>query len=71
MKLGYMTNASCFFSEFLATAMLMIAILAGTDKRNTAPPAGLLPLVIFFVIFGIAAALGMETGAFLIVFYCL
>jgi aquaglyceroporin related protein, other eukaryote len=44
--------------------MLMIAILAGTDKRNNAPPSSLLPLVLFIVIFAIGAGLGMETGAF-------
>ncbi|KAF8236126.1 aquaporin [Tricholoma matsutake] len=60
--LGYMTNVSCFFSEFLGTAMLMMVILAGTDKRNNAPPAAFLPLVLFIVILGIGAALGMETG---------
>ncbi|KAF8221181.1 aquaporin [Tricholoma matsutake] len=58
----YMTNVSCFFSEFLGTAMLMMVILAGTDKRNNAPPAALLPLVLFIVILGIGTALGMETG---------
>lgn len=57
-----MTNVSCFFSEFLGTAVLMIVILAATDKRNTPPPAGLLPFVVFLVIFGIGVSLGMETG---------
>jgi aquaglyceroporin related protein, other eukaryote len=59
-----MTNVSCFFSEFLATAMLMMVILAAIDKRNNPPPKGLLPLVIFIVILGIGVSLGMETGAF-------
>jgi aquaglyceroporin related protein len=58
-----MTNVSCFFSEFLATAVLIIVIHAMNDKRNTPPPAGLAPLVLFFVILGIGASLGMETGA--------
>ncbi|KAF5339654.1 hypothetical protein D9758_015590 [Tetrapyrgos nigripes] len=59
---GYETNVSAFFSEFLATAILLVVILAVTDKRNTPPPYGLLPLVIFILTLGIAAALGMNTG---------
>jgi glycerol uptake facilitator-like aquaporin len=60
-----MTNVSCFFSEFLATAILMIVVLAAIDKRNNPPPKGLLPLVVFIVILGIGISLGMETGTFL------
>jgi len=60
--LGYMTNVSCFFSEFLATAVLLIVVLATTDTHNSPPPAGLLPLVLFLLILGIGASLGMETG---------
>ncbi|THU87375.1 aquaporin [Dendrothele bispora CBS 962.96] len=59
---GYETNVSAFFSEFLATAILLFVILAATDKRNAPPPYGLLPLVIFVVTLGIAASLGMNTG---------
>ncbi|PFH53456.1 hypothetical protein AMATHDRAFT_73290 [Amanita thiersii Skay4041] len=60
--LDYMTAVSCFFSEFLASAVLMIVVLATIDKHNSPPPNGLFPLVIFIVILGIGAALGMETG---------
>ncbi|KAK7460443.1 hypothetical protein VKT23_009165 [Stygiomarasmius scandens] len=58
----YETNVAAFFSEFLATAILLIVILAVTDKRNTPPPYGLLPIVIFVVMLGIVVALGMNTG---------
>lgn len=58
----YMTNVSCFFSEFLATVVLIIVIHAMNDKKNAPPPAGLAPLVLFFLILGIGASLGMETG---------
>ena len=54
---------SCFFSEFLAIVVLIIVIHAMNDKRNTPPPAGLAPLVLFFLILGIGASLGMKTGA--------
>jgi len=57
-----MTPVSCFFSEFLATAVMMLVVLATIDKHNSPPPNGLFPLVIFLLILGIGAALGMETG---------
>lgn len=57
-----MTNVSCFFSEFLATAVLMIVVLAMNDNKNLPPPAGLAPIILFMVILGLGAALGMETG---------
>ena len=31
------------------------------DKRNPPPPAGLAPLVLFFLILGIGVSLGMDT----------
>ncbi|KAF9241158.1 major intrinsic protein superfamily membrane channel protein [Melanogaster broomeanus] len=58
----YMTSVSCFFSEFLGAAILILAILAATDKNNGPPPPGLVPLVIFLTILGISVALGMQTG---------
>uniref|UniRef100_A0A0W0FQ63 Putative aquaporin 4 n=1 Tax=Moniliophthora roreri TaxID=221103 RepID=A0A0W0FQ63_MONRR len=60
--LDYMTSVSCFFSEFFASAVLLIAIFAVIDKKNHAPPAGLLPLPLFILILGIGACLGMQTG---------
>lgn len=57
-----MTNVSAFFNEFLATAVLLIVVFAMVDKRNGPPPAGLAPLVLFFLILGIGASLGMQTG---------
>jgi aquaglyceroporin related protein len=58
----YMTSVSCFFSEFLGSAMLILAILSVTDKRNSPTPPGLVPLALFFSLLGIGLALGMETG---------
>ncbi|KAJ6584176.1 major intrinsic protein superfamily membrane channel protein [Mycena vulgaris] len=60
--LDYMTAVSAFFSEFLATAVLVIVVLAIGDKKNCPPPAGLAPLVLFVLILGIGACLGMETA---------
>jgi len=60
--LDYMTDVSAFFSEFLCTVVLMIAILAMCDKQNNGPPNGLGPLIIFMVFLSVAVSLGMETG---------
>lgn len=58
----YMTSVSCFFDEFLGTAILLLVVCAITDKRNGPPPAGLVPLVLFLTILGIGASLGFQTG---------
>lgn len=50
-----------FFSEFLASAVLMFLIYALKDDANLG--AGpLAPLSLLFVIFGIGACFGWETG---------
>lgn len=60
-----MTPVSCFFSEFVSTAVLMIAVFALTDKYNNAPPPAVLPIAIFILVLGLVMALGMETGVFI------
>ncbi|KAF8195403.1 aquaporin [Pholiota molesta] len=60
--LPYMTNVSCFFDELLGTMVLLFVVLAMNDKKNSPPPSGLAPLVLFILILGIGASLGMETG---------
>jgi len=60
--LEYMTNVSAFFDEFVGTTILMIVVLAINDKKNGPPPAGLAPLVLFFLVLGIGNAFGMQTG---------
>ena len=57
-----MTSVSCFFDEFVGTAVLLIVVCAMSDSRNGPPPPGLAPLVLFIMILGIGAALGMQTG---------
>lgn len=57
-----MTSVSCFFEEFMATAVMVMVVLAIGDKKNTPPPAGLAPLVLFITILGVGAAFGMQTG---------
>ena len=41
--------------------ILALMIVVGSDKQNLAPPQGLLPLIIFFVLLGLGVALGMQT----------
>jgi len=50
-----------FVGEFLASGMLMFVIFALTDPGNI-PAGNLTPLILFFLIFGIGACLGWETG---------
>ncbi|KAG9096204.1 hypothetical protein FRC06_008911, partial [Ceratobasidium sp. 370] len=60
--LDYLSNVQCFFSEVLATAILLLVVLAVTDRRNGPPPDGLVPLVLFITILGEGACLGMQTA---------
>jgi len=58
----YETSVSCFFDEFLATAILLLVVFAVTDRKNGPPPAGLVPLAIFILVLGEGACLGMNTA---------
>jgi aquaglyceroporin related protein len=62
-----MTNASAFFDEFLGTAVLIIVVFGINDKKNNPPPGGLAPLVLFLLVLGIGASIGMQTGIFFLV----
>lgn len=61
MKQDYMSNGSCFFVEFLGTAILVFMVVAATDKGNNAPPSGLFPLTLFLTLLGLGVSLGMQT----------
>lgn len=50
-----------FFSEFIASAMLVFVIFALKDDSNLGA-GNLVPLGLFFLIFGLGATLGWETG---------
>jgi aquaglyceroporin related protein len=57
----FMTRTGMFFSEVIASAILMMCIYAMADDNNIG--AGkLMPLGLFFLIFGIGACFGWETG---------
>jgi len=57
----FMTRTGMFFSEFIASAILMLVIYALLDPANINAPH-LTPLALFFLIFGIGACFGWETG---------
>ena len=57
-----MTNVSAFFSEFLATAILVFVIFAVTDRGNGPVSAGVVPMALAITFIGITASLGMETS---------
>ncbi|KAJ3512680.1 hypothetical protein NLJ89_g3384 [Agrocybe chaxingu] len=60
--LDYMSSVSCFFVEFIGTFILIFVVLAATDKKNNAPPGGLLPVTLFLALLGLGTALGMQTS---------
>lgn len=57
----FMTTTGMFFDEFLASALLMFSIYALKDDGNIGA-GNLTPLGLFFIIFGIGACFGWETG---------
>lgn len=58
---AFMTRTGMFFSEIVASTILMFSIFALADPANGA--AGpFMPLALFFLIFGIGACFGWETG---------
>jgi aquaglyceroporin related protein len=58
---SFMTKTGQFFSEFIASAILMFCIYSLQDNGNLGA-GNLMPLALFFVIFGIGACFGWETG---------
>lgn len=57
----FMTKTGQFFSEFVASTILMFLIYALKDDGNIGA-GNLTPLGLFFIIFGIGACFGWETG---------
>ncbi|KAG8703371.1 hypothetical protein FRC09_004196 [Ceratobasidium sp. 395] len=65
--LPYLSNGEraffqAFFQELLATALLVVMVLAATDRHNSPPPKGLVPLILLIAILGISACFGMQTS---------
>lgn len=58
----FMTTTGAFFSEFLASAVLMFCIFALGESKRGGGAKNLSPLVLCFVFVGITACFGWETG---------
>ncbi|KAF1349650.1 aquaporin-like protein [Delphinella strobiligena] len=61
----FLTKASQFFSEFIASTILMFVIFALKDDTNNGVSRGggnWFPLGLFFLVFGLGACFGWETG---------
>ena len=48
--------------KFFGAFLLVFVLLAVLDRKNGPPPAGLVPVVLFFILFGLGMALGAQTG---------
>ncbi|CCU82913.1 unnamed protein product [Blumeria hordei] len=57
----FMTQTGEFFSEFICATLLMFTIYALKDEKNRYADK-FIPLILFFVVFGIGACFGWETG---------
>jgi len=57
----FLSKTGQFFSEFIASTILMFLIYAINDDANIGA-GNLAPLCLFFIIFGIGACFGWETG---------
>ena len=51
-----------FVDQVVGTAILMGVILGITDSRNSAPPAGLVPLIVGLLVVAIGMAYGTNAG---------
>ncbi|CBX94430.1 hypothetical protein LEMA_P121940.1 [Plenodomus lingam JN3] len=61
---AFVTKSSQFFSEFIASALLMFVIFALKDPSNNGVPKSdkWFPLCLFFLIFGLGSCFGWQTG---------
>lgn len=57
-----LSRSSAFFSELLATSILVFVVFALADPANLKPPKGTQPFAMFIVLLGIGASLGYNTG---------
>ncbi|RKF82158.1 Aquaporin-10 [Golovinomyces cichoracearum] len=57
----FVTRTTEFFNEFIAAAILMFCIYALQENKNLGA-SNLLPLALLFVVFGIGACFGWQTG---------
>lgn len=56
------TRISTWWNECFGTIILIMTVLASGDKLNNAPPSGMGPLVLLFMLAGLAMAIGWQTS---------
>ncbi|KAG0148616.1 hypothetical protein CROQUDRAFT_75289 [Cronartium quercuum f. sp. fusiforme G11] len=59
----YMSHANCFFQEFLDATILLLMVFALGDRQNVPTPNGTNPMIFMWVIIGIGASFGAQTGS--------
>jgi hypothetical protein len=57
------SHISFFHWQFIGTFVLVFVVFSISDRHNSGLHRSLFPLAIFFVILGVGAAFGMQTGA--------
>lgn len=63
LRKPYITWSTGFLNEFVATAFLVITVLALGDNTNAPPGAGMNALIVGFVVANICICFGFDTGA--------
>ncbi|XP_066577666.1 aquaporin-10 [Amia ocellicauda] len=58
----YLSIWSGFLDQVVGTAALLLCVLAVGDERNSAPPAGLEPVLVGLVVLGIGISMGGNCG---------
>jgi len=58
----FISIAGGFLNEAVGSALLVLAILGITDRRNSPAPAGLTPIVVGLLVVAIGASFGFNTG---------
>jgi aquaglyceroporin related protein len=59
---AHLPYAGAFYTEMLASAVLLAIVFALADKGNLAPPKGTQPFAMFLALVAIGSALGINTG---------
>lgn len=58
----WMPAAACFFDEFIGSFLLILTAWIVTDPNNGPPSPGMIAIAIYFVVVGIGASFGLQTG---------
>ena len=59
---AYLSLGGGFVDQVVGTALLVIAVLAVTDQKNTAPPRWVAPMLVGAIVVAIGVAFGFNAG---------